>query len=341
MKLCRLIIECCFIAGICTIPLQAQYQSAGSVSYQHLLLDYDARSVGMAGASVAVPGNSIGVFANSALPASVKRMEALVGYQLVLDGVWGAPLGISRRFPGVGVITVALQGLTSGNIEVVEEGLDHEPLYTGRSAYDQYISSGISLSRAFLNNQLHAGITLRGLYRRLNASPETYSSKAIAFDLGVQYFLMSDRLVLGAVVRNAGMEVSSFVEGTTYPLPLMFEAGVSYVPRYLSSVRLALDVNKIRGEYAGFEPGLEVEIYPRVLFARFGYAFSQSDLSEQFKKFSGDQDENYQKSNWSTLCTGIGIRTGMQQVKIQVDIGLEFRVSWLPPSPVVSALVEF
>jgi hypothetical protein len=179
------------------------------------------------------------------------------------------------------------------------------------------------------------------LYHRINDSRSVYNSKAVAVDLGVQYYLLSDRLVVGAVLRNAGVEVASFNGDDSYPLPLMFEAGVSYIPRYMSSVRLALDINKLRGDYVGFEPGLEIEIYPKVLFARFGYAFSQEDLSEQLKKFSGNQDEDYQKSNWSSFCAGIGVRTGVRKVKVQVDIGLEFRVSWLPPSPVVSASVEF
>jgi hypothetical protein len=337
MKICRLIFSGWVVAALLSVPVQAQHSAAGSVNYTHLLLDYDARSVGMAGASVAVPGKSIGVFSNPAVTATVDGMEGFVGYQLILDGVWGAPLGVAREFPGIGIFTVALQGVTTGEIEVIEKGLDTEPVYTGQTVYDQYISSGISFARTFFNKQLRTGITLKGLYHRLTGNEDRYATKAVAFDLGVQYLLLSERFVVGAVVRNAGVELSEY----SYPLPFLFEAGISYVPRYLPAVRLALDVNKVTGEYLGFEPGLEVEIYPRVLSARFGYSFSRSDLVEQFRKLSGNQDENYQKSNWSSFCAGIGIRTGVQQVKIQVDIGLEFRVSFLPPSPVVSAVVDF
>lgn len=335
------IFRVCIIAGLFTASLQAQHRAAGSINYQHLLLDYDARSVGMAGASVAIPGNVLGTFVNPATVASIRGIEGFIGYQMVIDGVWGAPVGVTREFPGIGVFTVAFQGLTSGRIEVVEVGYDNEPLYTGLSAFDEYVSAGVSYARTFFNDQLHTGITFKGLYHRIKEPLTVHKAKGTAFDLGLQYYLLSDRLIVGAVVRNAGVEVTSFVLGESYPLPLIFEAGVSYVPRYLSSVRLALDINKIRGDYFGFEPGLEVEIYPQVLFARFGYAFSQKDLTEQFRKFSGNQDENYQKSNWSSFCTGIGIRTDIRKVKVQIDIGLEFRVSWLPPSPVVSASVEF
>ena len=117
MKNRWLILKGCFITGLLAVALQAQYRTAGSVAYQHLLLDYDARSVGMAGASVAVPGKGIGIFSNPGSAASVRGMEGFVGYQLVLDGVWGAPIGVVREFPGIGVFSVGIQGLTSGSTE--------------------------------------------------------------------------------------------------------------------------------------------------------------------------------------------------------------------------------
>ena len=327
--------------GIFFFTLQAQYRTAGTVNYQHLLLDYNARSVGMAGASVAVPGKSIGILANPAADAALSGMEAFVGYQLVLDGVWAAPLGVARNYPGIGVFAVTLQGLSSGKVEVIEIGLDGEPLPTGNSAHDEYLSPGISFARSFFESKLYAGITLKGLYHRISVYPDVYSSKAIAFDIGIQYLLLSDRLVAGAVISNLGFEFAPFPYSDSYPLPLIFEAGISYVPRYLSTVRLALDINKIRSEFIGFEPGIEVEVYPKVLFLRAGYRFSQSDLSEQFRKFSGDQDENYIKTNWSTFSAGLGIHFDIEQTTVQIDIGLQFRKSMLPPSPLLSAVIDF
>ncbi|MBN1578619.1 MAG: hypothetical protein JW913_18795 [Chitinispirillaceae bacterium] len=319
----------------------AQYRTAGSVNYQHLLLNYNARSVGMAGASVALPQGLDGVPANPAMIAGLISQQGFIGYQLVLDGVWAAPIGYARSYEGIGAFSIIMQGLSSGKVEVIEEGPDGEPKATGQTANDEYFTPGVSFARSFFNSRLSAGITLKGLYHRISAPPDIYSSKGIAVDIGIQYRPVNERLIIGAVVRNAGFEFAPFEDGESYPLPMLFEAGISYVPRYLPALRLAADINKTRGEYVNFEPGLEIEIYPDVFFARLGFMFSQGDLTEQFHKFTGDQDENYVKSNWTTLTTGIGLHTTLNAVSLWVDFGLPFRTSWLPPSPVLSAIVEF
>ncbi|MBN1307691.1 MAG: hypothetical protein JXA18_07235 [Chitinispirillaceae bacterium] len=328
-------------AGMMGSAVIAQYKTAGSVNYQHLLLNYDARSVGLAGASVALPDGLNGVTANPAMIAGLNRQQGFIGYQLVLDGVWAAPVGYARSYAGIGAFSIVVQGLSSGKVDVIEEGPDGEPKATGLTAHDEYFTPGVSFARSFFNARLLTGISLKGLYHRISAPPDIYSSKGIAVDIGIQYRPINDRLIFGAVIRNAGFEFAPFEDGRSYPLPVLFEAGVSYVPRYLPALRIAADINKIRGEYVNFEPGLEIAIYPDVFFARLGFMFSQGDLTEQFHKFTGDQDENYVKSNWATLATGIGLHTDLNAVFLRVDFGLQFRASWLPPSPVLSAIIEF
>ena len=273
--------------------------------------------------------------------AGLHQRQGLIGYQLVLDGVWATPIGYAQSYEGIGAFSILMQGLSSGKVEVIEEGPDGEPKATGLTAYDEYFTLGVSFARSFFNSRLLTGISLKGLYHRISVPPDMYSSKGIAVDIGIQYRPMNERLIIGAVVRNAGFEFAPFEEGEPYPLPILFEAGVSYVPRYLPALRLAADINKIRGEYVNFEPGCEIEIYPDVLFARLGFMFSQGDVVEQIHKFSGDEDEDYVKSNWATLATGVGLHTDLNAVFLQVDFGLQFRTSWLPPSPVFSAIIEF
>lgn len=319
----------------------AQHRSAGSVNYQHLLINYDARSVGLAGASAALQSGLNGASANPAVLATIKQRQGFVGYQLILDGVWAAPVAYAHPVENIGTVAVMFQGLSSGRLEIVDIGADGEPDSTGASARDDYLTPSVSIGRTFLNSRLSVGVSVKGLYHRIAVPPEVFSSKGIACDLGVQYRILADRLIVGAVVRNAGFEFDPFSGEETFPVPTLFEAGISYVPRYLSSFRLAADVNLVRGDYVNIEPGLEIEIYPDVLYGRLGFAFSQMDLSEQLRKFSGDQDDGYTKSNWTTLATGVGLVTGLKGAKVFIDFGLQFRIEWLPPSPVLSAVVEF
>jgi hypothetical protein len=298
----------------------------------------------MGGASVAMPGEINAVFANPALLSSITRRQALIGYQLLPDGVWCAPIGFAapnKRSLGGGSFAFMLQALSSGKVKVIDIRPDGEPLYTNLYAHDEYFTPSFSYGRTFLNSRLYTGITLKGLYHRVYNPPEIYSSKAIAIDLGIQYRWFSDRLIVGAVIRNAGVELQQFKGEDAYPLPILVEVGFSYVPRYLSAVRIAADVNKIRSEYPNIKPGIEITLYPKVLFIRFGYMFSTIDFREVLKNFIGDEDPNYIKSNWNTLSTGIGVHTHIQKVFVKIDFALQFRSDWIYTSPVISAVVDF
>jgi hypothetical protein len=179
------------------------------------------------------------------------------------------------------------------------------------------------------------------MYQRITVPWTTYSSKAIGIDVGMQYRINSDRLIAGMVFRNIGYEFSSFTDEESYPTPFIFEAGVSYIPRYLHNVRICADVNKARGDYINIEPGMEIEVYPKTFFLRLGYPFSQYDIKEQLNKFTGDDDENYMKSNWSTLAFGIGVRAPIQNLFIQFDFALQLRDKRQSPGLIYSAIIDF
>jgi hypothetical protein len=329
------------IAAMAFCSAFAQHDDAGSTNYPHLLINYNARSAGMAGASVALPSGVNGSIDNPAAAANVGHQQGFVGYQLVLDGVMAAGLAYAYPVKGIGTFSGMLLALTSGNVPVIEMGLDGEPDSTGANARDDYFTPGVSFGRSFLDSRLNVGITVKGLYHRIAVPSAIYSSKGIACDFGVQYRVLSDRFIIAAVVRNAGGEFASFSGTGSLPVPTLFEAGFSYVPERLPAVRIAADVNKIRGDYVNVEPGLELEIYPDVLYGRIGFLFSQRDLSEQLHKFTGTQEEGYTKSNWTTLTTGIGLNTKIRDVAFHVDFALPFRIDWLPPSPILSVVVEF
>ena len=323
--------------------VSAQHRNAGTVNYQHLLMNYDARSIGMGGADVAMPSAINGIYTNPALLALVKKREAFIGYQLIVDGIWCAPLAYAQPSQKLdnGAFAATIQGLSSGKLDVTDISPEGEPVYTGYTAHNEYMTAGFSYARSFMNSRFIAGATLKGVYQRISAPPEVYSSKGIALDLGIQYRWFHERLIIGAAVRNAGIELQQFKDDDVYPFPLLIEAGISYVPRYFTAVRLAADINKVRGEYVNVEPGIEISLYPDVLFLRFGYMFSTYDFKEKMKSFIGDDDPDYIKTNWNTLSAGVGIQTKIDNVFVDVNFGMQFHIVWFSPSPMLSAVVEF
>jgi hypothetical protein len=292
----------------------------------------------MAGASVAVPGGINGYFYNPAITASINNSQWFLGYRTIMDGVWGGPVAFSRAMGRYGVFTLSLIGVTSGDIDVIGEE-NGNPVYTGEIARENFLTGGLTWAKA-LNTNFSVGATVKGIYDVLKVPGRGYSASGAGFDAGVFYRVLQGRLTAAAVLRNAGFLVSSYDENN-YSLPLTFEAGISFVPHYISSMRLALDINKERGDYLNYEPGLELDLYKKKLFLMLGFAFSERDLEQAFKSLTGNEDDDYIKSNWNTLCLGMGINTDIESVNLRIDFALQFKTSSLPPSMLISAVIDY
>ncbi|MCX7727391.1 MAG: hypothetical protein N2053_11160, partial [Chitinispirillaceae bacterium] len=236
--------------------------------------------------------------------------------------------------------STGVQILSNRGVKVTGIRPDGEPIITDLMAFDEYLAPYFSYSR-FFSSKILWGVTLKGLYHRIHTGYEVYKSKAIAFDAGVQYIIVPTRIIAGAVIRNAGFEFSSFTGESSYNLPLTFETGISYVPRYLPSTRLILDVNKTIGDYINIEPGIELEIYENLLYGRAGYLLSQHDLKEFLAIFTGNREEDYVKSNWTTLTAGLGLNLPIKSFLLTLDFAIQFRAYSVPPSIMISTMFDF
>ena len=88
---------------------------------------------------------------------------------------------------------------------------------------------------------------------------------AIYIDAGIQYRLQSERLIYGFTIHNLGFVAEKYTAESESKLPLTFEGGVSFVPKTIPALRLAIDVNKKTGDYVNFEPAVEINVYKKVL----------------------------------------------------------------------------
>jgi hypothetical protein len=317
--------------------VSAQHLDAGTVAFPFLNLGYDARTVAMAGAAVAVPNDIYGALSNPAALAYANRKQIMGGYRQIIMDVWGSPLGIALPTRH-GVFAPHLLSLTTGNFDVIDESGVH----TGERAWSSYNAFGVSWARLFGEGNIAAGATLRGMYHYLGAGVERYSADAFTIDIGAQYRTNNNRLIYGAALRNWGVMRSGYWgEWNEYELPYGVEVGVSWVPRHIRNLRVALDVNKFNGDYTNFEPAFEYTVIAKTLFLRGGYNFSSMDLEKMFDVFSGLRDEDYQKSSINTFSFGFGIAGTMDNVDINLDAAIQLYSSVAAPSLVVSLIVAF
>jgi hypothetical protein len=299
-------------------------------------MEYDARAAAMGGAASAMPNGIYGVLSNPAALGYVNRFQIVGGYRQVVMDVWGGPLGIA--WPSkYGIIAPHMISLSSGEFNEVDDfGLE-----TGRRAVSSYTALGVSWARV-LSGSVAVGATLKGVYHYIGAGSESYDADGFAADGGVQYRANNGRLTCGASLRNWGFVRSGYLgEWNEYELPYGVEAGVSYIPRHIRNLRLALDINKFNGDYANFEPAFEYTVIAKTLFLRGGYAFSSMDFEKMLGVFRGERDETYQKSALNTLSLGVGVESGMDDVEIKLDAAMQFNSNLSGPSLIVSLIAVF
>jgi hypothetical protein len=311
--------------------VSAQHEQAGTTDFSLLNISVDARSIGLAGASTAIPNSIYGVFTNpSSIAADTENINVLLGYISIMDGLWGIPAAASCSFGKYGVISV---NMFSANTSI--ENRDAQNRLTGEVSYYNYINGGVSWGYKIMDG-LYTGASFKGVYNKI----ADYNAGALYMDAGIQYRLQSERLIYGFTIHNLGFIAEKYTSESEGKLPLTFEGGISFVPKTFPSLRLAIDVNKKTGDYVNFEPAVEVNVYKKVLAMRVGYAFSQRDASYVVDMLQNSNDEEYKKSNLSSLCAGAGLKTDISGKKLVLDFGIKFASAVIVPSISISGMIS-
>jgi len=315
--------------------LRAQHPDAGTAAFPFLTLSYEARAAAMGGASAAMQNDIYGVLSNPAAIGFVNRTQIMGGYRQIIMDVWGGPLAIVHP-TSKGVFGANLITMTTGDFDIIDEN----GLVTRDRARSSYTAGALSWGTLLYDN-LSIGSNLKAVYHNIEAGEERYSADGFAVDCGMLYRLNNGRLTYGVVLRNFGFVRSGYLnEFNDYPLPYGVEAGVSYIPNHVSNLRIALDVNKTKGDYLNFEPGFEYALVKNV-FLRGGYNFSFRDLENTIEKFRGERDDNYQKSNAATLSLGGGLAAAADNVDLKLDAAFQFYSDLSRPSFILSVIAGF
>jgi hypothetical protein len=325
------------VVALNAFSVSAQNSNAGTLPFDFLRLDYDARTVAMGGASVAMPNGLNGAFLNPASCGFITKQQAMAGYRWIFMDVWGGPVGYALPYKNLGVFSVNAEYVSEGYLDGIDENMN----YTGVRWNQSSFTGGVSWAKVVLDS-FSVGAGIRGIHDYIGSSTSHTAADAIAFEAGGQYRMPGSRLILGCAIRNAGFMLSGYTSATdTLALPLSLAIGVSYRPLYLPGVRVALDLQKSIDDYLNYKPGIEVAVYQNYLFVRGGYTFSEQDLEAAINEFKGESNSTYIKSNSSGLSLGIGLNAPVNGVNTVIDAAYLFRVNDPDPSLLVNALFEF
>ncbi len=312
------------------------HSEAGSSVFGFLRMGVDGRSLGMARVGIGMPNDVYGALSNPAALAYIEGMQAFASYRPIILDVRAGGAGFARPF-SKGVWALSATYISFGEID----GVDHENKPTGETWGHQSLTGTFSWARGIMPN-MGVGASIKGVYDRLASEREAQSADGFAADVGWQYRLYSSRLILGLLVRNIGFIRESYTDDDPdWTLPWSLGAGISYVPRPLPGIRLALDLEKPRDDYLNYRAGAEFRIYKQYLVGRAGFQFSHRDIRQLADVLGGVSGDFYHKTNWSLLDLGFGVLAPTDLYEVCIDAGLNIRVDGLAPSPAVTLLVKF
>jgi hypothetical protein len=257
----------------------------GTTGYSFLKIDCSARSTAMGGAFVGLSDDQSALYFNPAGLIQIEEKSFFTTYNNFLSDIQSGFLGYVHPYGENTRLGVSVHYFNYGSMSRRDD--QNRDLGTfGASDF----ALGLSLAKG-INSQFSLGATGKFIYEKI----ETFSSDALALDLGVLHVSKDERTRFGLVGQNLGVQLKGFTKSHKDDLPTAIKVGMSHHMRELPLI-VALDVAKpfdndvffdLGGEFTALEP-----LYLRLGWSSFG------------KNFKTDSD----KDNWAGFAAGFGVR---------------------------------
>lgn len=339
MRMLHISFLICFAVALVS---HGQHKNAASTAFPILNINSDARSTALGGASVGIPNDLYGINSNPSSLGFINGSQFMIGFRPIVLDIWMSPVGYAKKV-GKNVFAGNMVGLSGGEFEVTEADYVGSPVFVPNKEA-AHNTAVLSLAWAQkVADDIAFGVAMKGTYDRLGTSDQFYTANAIMFDLGVQYRLLNDYFITGLAIRQLGLMLDTYKD-ERYPLPVSLDAGISYVPRYVPNARFIFDISKKLADYLKLKPALEINLFENALTARAGIPVTIKDIEGFFEKFALDDESesesDFTKSNWQMFSFGLGVKSSIDNLKINADLGVEVH-SDLPLAVVASCLIGF
>lgn len=207
------VIVCIFFAGAKGIA-----QPGGQTTYSYLHMMPSARMAGSGGADITFKDGdpATGIFNPSLLNNEMHGRVSLNFMNYLTD----AKAGISSYAFGTygGTAAVSLQYNNYGKFILTD---NTSAVLGSFTAADYKLQAGFGKS---LNEQISLGAN----YSLLYSAYESYHSFGMAIDAGAHFKTIDKSFQASFLVRNLGLQLKPFVNGSREKIPLRIQGGVSY-----------------------------------------------------------------------------------------------------------------
>lgn len=310
MKTRIYIVIACLVAfmAFATTDSLAINPKAGTFAYSFLKIPVGAKAPAMGGAYTGLSNDAAGLYFNPAGIALVSGSEISGSYDNYLAGIQAGYLSYLVPWGKKGKLGVAINYLNYGSTPRTDVsgmrtgefgGGDVAFSLTGAWTLISGTDDDYGLAESLHENEgtlprwngLSFGFTTKFVYESL----DSYSSDALAVDLGLLYGLKDNRTRIGISASNLGFQLKGLSSGHKDPMPAILRAGVGHQLKAAPVVVSADAVKPFDNNFI-FAAGLNyTNFHP--LEIRAGY----STFGQNFKTGSD-------KDNWGGLSFGFGLK---------------------------------
>jgi hypothetical protein len=193
-------------------------QTGGDNIYEFLNLTHSGLVSSLGGTNVSLPGNDLNLaYHNPALLTAGMNNNIALNYVNYFAGINYGLAMYSKSFPGTGNFAAGLTYLNYGSFTET----DVSGTITGNFSAAEYALS-IIYSRQ-IDSLFSVGITFKPVLSQL----EKYTSAGFAFDIGASWHNEINLFSAGIVIKNAGLQVTTYAGEPRQKLPFEIQAGIS------------------------------------------------------------------------------------------------------------------
>jgi len=258
--------------------------AAGDTSANFLKIPAGARATALGQAYTALADDASAIYWNPAGLSSLKSNEFLISHNIWFQDIQHSYAAVAvpldaNTFPRPFAKNTLGLAVTYLDMGAIERRASNTASPDGSfSANDLAVS--LAFSRNILNisgRPLSLGVALKYIRQTI----DKYSADSAAADAGLLYPFSIGRVPFraGAVVQNLGTS-EKFID-QSYPLPLTYKAGVSFLPleAYRQPLCVSFDVEFPNDNDTSWKLGAEY-VAARVISLRLGYASRIADVKD-------------------------------------------------------------
>lgn len=276
----------------------AQNPNLGTSGANFLQIQVGAKASGMAGAVVGNIQDASSVFWNPAGLVKVNFVQTHFSHMKWFDLFDFNAASLAYNAEGYGVLALSMIVFSTDGIEITTE---EQPNGTGRFYDAQDLALGLSFAR-YLTDRFSFGATVKYVSQKI----WNESANGIAFDVGTQYQLDFQNLVIAMSMSNFGSDLKfdgpdlnithlrnqnfpisrltpARLQTSDYPLPLNFQVGIGfdiYQDEFIKA-RGGIDAVHPNDNSERLNFGAEISFFDR-LYLLGGYKYNYSDEKYTF-----------------------------------------------------------